>query len=163
MTHIPNVYLLIQVKELDYQESVLNKIPAEILVNFKERVLFVQRSKSAPDKLKYMKWCSTVFNIGTKEKKEWEGKKYIKMDNDEGPNYKSQCVKILEYFMALCSDEKKKERADQLESTDFARIEAEVRDSERQKGLGRRLESLRAKGPKSGPNQTWSKVVAAAK
>ena len=45
MTHIPNVYLLIQVDHTDYVNEVLDKIPVEILNSFSKRVHFVQRTK----------------------------------------------------------------------------------------------------------------------
>ena len=49
MTHIPNVYLMIHADSLKYVDNVLKKIPPELLLNFRERVIFVQRSSSAKD------------------------------------------------------------------------------------------------------------------
>ena len=46
MTHIPNVYLMIHADNMAYVDNVLKKISRELLFNFRERVIFVQRNKS---------------------------------------------------------------------------------------------------------------------
>lgn len=43
MTHIPNVYLMIHANSGEYLEKVLKKISSDILKNFRERVIFVQK------------------------------------------------------------------------------------------------------------------------
>ena len=61
MTHIPNVYLMIHANDLEYLDNVLKKISPELLFNFRERVIFVQRSSMPNETLKMKNWCKAVF------------------------------------------------------------------------------------------------------
>ena len=91
MTHIPNVHLMIHADNLQYVDNVLRKIPKELLFNFTERVIFVQRSKAASDTQKMKKWCKEVF--GDKEKTlVWDEKaQFFKADQPDGPTYDRNC------------------------------------------------------------------------
>ena len=72
-------------------DNVLSKIPPELLYDFRERVIFVQRSKAASDTIKMKKWCKDVF--GDKEKKgAWDDKnQFVKADQPDGPTYIRNC------------------------------------------------------------------------